>query len=79
MFSRQHYTFLADFFANASLCVEPRDRRLVASALADRLGADNPRFDRRRFLIAAKAYLGNDYTDGGISPIDGQYFRNAAE
>lgn len=57
MFSKRHYEFLDDFFANASLCVDPRDRRLMASALADRLGADNPRFDRRRFLIAAKAYL----------------------
>lgn len=41
---------LAKFTAEGGVVVE---RDAMAYDLADALGADNPRFDRRRFLVAA--------------------------
>ena len=54
IFVKRHYEFLADWLANASMCVSDRDRRLVASSLCDRLERDNPRFKREKFLAAAR-------------------------
>lgn len=53
MFAKRHYEFLADWLATSTLCTtDPMARALVASSLADRLGRDNSRFDRTRFLKA---------------------------
>jgi copper oxidase (laccase) domain-containing protein len=52
--TRKDYVILADvlakFTAEGGVVVE---RDAMAYDLADALGADNPRFDRERFLVAA--------------------------
>jgi len=56
MFSRRHYEYLARWLATGSFATtDDMARNLFASSLADRLGMDNPRFDRKRFLAACKA------------------------
>ena len=55
-FQKRHYEFLADWLGNASMALyRHTDRVLVAHSLADRLARDNPRFNRERFLRAARA------------------------
>ena len=74
MMTKMHFETLATWLK--CLPMPSAERQIVASSLADMLSTTNHRFDRRRFLIAAEAYQGN-WPEGGISPIDGQYHRNA--
>jgi hypothetical protein len=66
-FQRRHYVELADWLANASLAIRELDRRLVAHSLADRLGRDNPRFRRQRFLDAAGVTYSGDSEDAALT------------
>lgn len=53
--TRKDYELLARVIANA--WYSSRDyKESIANDLADKLEADNPRFDRERFLIAAGVY-----------------------
>ncbi len=53
--TRKDYELLARVIANA--WYSSRDyKESIASDLADKLEADNPRFNRERFLIAAGVY-----------------------
>jgi hypothetical protein len=51
MFQHRHYEALAAWLRDRPL-VEPSLCRLIATSLADRLAADNQRFNRDRFLKA---------------------------
>ena len=49
--TRKDYVLIADVLAVAWWASNDQ-RRHIAHDLADALGADNPRFDRDRFLVA---------------------------
>jgi hypothetical protein len=52
--TRKDYQLIATVLSNFATDGEPTDDRdALAYDLADALGADNPRFDRRRFLVAS--------------------------
>lgn len=60
--TRRDYELIAGVFATTeAVCARSawdavwRDRTRVANAMADALAADNPRFDRARFLAACGA------------------------
>ncbi len=55
MFTAQHYRALADWLRDAD--VDPRSRQVVSAALAQKLSQDNHRFDRRRWLKDAGAWV----------------------
>jgi len=56
MFTKQHYEYLSDWLANASLALHSDlDRRLVAHSLCDWLYRLDPNFNPTKFLARAKA------------------------
>lgn len=60
--TRKDYQLLASVLANfAADGAATDDRDAIAYDLADALAADNPRFDRDRFLIAAGVWEKCDY------------------
>ena len=55
--TRKDYQLIASVLKNyATEGIPVDDRDAIAYDLADALAADNPRFDRDRFLIAAGVY-----------------------
>jgi hypothetical protein len=66
--TRKDYQLIASVLANfTGDSGDVVDRDLVAYDLATALGADNPRFDREKFLIAAGVYSKCDYCEGRAS------------
>ena len=63
--TRKDYQLIASVLANfIGDTGDVIDRNGVAYALATALEADNPRFDRDRFLVAAGVYEKCDYCEG---------------
>ena len=62
--TRKDYQLIATVLKNFGLDDYPvDDRDTIAYNLADALAADNPRFDRDRFLVAAGVYSQCDFCE----------------
>ena len=60
--TRKDYQLIASVLSNFATDGTPTDDRdAIAYDLADALGADNPRFDRERFLVAAGVWQKCNY------------------
>jgi hypothetical protein len=71
--TRKDYQLIASVLKNyAADGIPVDDRDAIAYDLADALGADNPRFDRDRFLVAAGVYTSCSVCDNRMRYVTGQ-------
>ena len=71
--TRKDYQLIASVLKNyATEGIPVDDRDAIAYDLADALGADNPRFDRDRFLVASGVYTSCSACDNRMRYVTGQ-------